>query len=74
MEQSEKETIHLIDVYKSKPILGNPKYGDYLKKYSKDDAWKLIAADVTEKSAEDCKKKMVCLLASFRRKKSKVIF
>jgi len=71
MEWSEKETIFLIDVYKSKPLLWDPKHVDHLKKKLKDDAWwemeEIAAAVVEKKSVDDCKKKMVCLLASFRR-------
>jgi len=67
MEWSEEETIQLIDIYKSKPLLWNPKYEDHFKKHLKEDAWREIAAAMADKTIDDCKKKVVCLLASFRR-------
>jgi len=51
MEWSKEETIPLIDVYKSKPLLWHSKHG----------AWRKIAAAVAEKSVEDYKKKVVRL-------------
>jgi len=72
MEWSEEETIQLIDIYKSKPLLWYPKHEDHFKKHLKEDAWREIAAAMAERSIDDCKKKVVCLLASFRREKAKI--
>lgn len=70
-EWSEEITLTLIDIYKRKTVLWDPKHKDHFKKPLKEDAWREISVEIN-KNAEQCKKKMICLLASYRREKTKV--
>ncbi|XP_050510472.1 uncharacterized protein LOC126887153 [Diabrotica virgifera virgifera] len=63
--------IELIDLYHNKRILWDPKDRDHFQKSLKDDAWREIG-ETMDTPAEDCKWKMINLLASFRREKRKV--
>ncbi|CAH2008732.1 unnamed protein product, partial [Acanthoscelides obtectus] len=67
---SEEKILRLINVYKIKTLLWDPKNENHFKKNLKEDAWREIA-DEMETTAEQCKKKIISLLASFRQEKNK---
>ncbi|CAH1996292.1 unnamed protein product [Acanthoscelides obtectus] len=67
---SEEKILCLINVYKIKTLLWDPKNENHFKKNLKEDAWREIA-DEMESTAEQCRKKIISLLASFRREKNK---
>ncbi|GFR13851.1 MADF domain-containing protein [Trichonephila clavata] len=71
MEWSQENLLKLIDLYKTKSLLWHPKHPDYFKKKLKEDAWREIGNELNV-SADQCKKKMVCLLASHRRERNKI--
>lgn len=71
MEWTEETALKLIDVYKRKCLLWNSKEQDHFKKPLRENAWQEIAVEMNV-PAEDCKRKMVSLLASYRREKSKI--
>ncbi|KAL4714326.1 hypothetical protein ACJJTC_009678 [Scirpophaga incertulas] len=68
---SDEQSLELISLYQGKPVIWDPKNPDYFKKNLKADAWSDIA-HLLEKDVEECKKKMISLLASHRREKGKV--
>lgn len=70
MEWTEENLLRLIDIYKQYPVLWNPANEDYYKKPKKLDAWKEISSQMGA-AEEDCKKKVISLLSSFRREKSR---
>jgi hypothetical protein len=39
MEWDDEKWLHLIEIYKNKPILWDPKDRNYYKKHLKEDAW-----------------------------------
>jgi ribonuclease D len=57
-------------VYKNRPVLWKPKDPAYYRKPLKNDAWREIA-DFMKMDTEECKNKMIGLLASYRKKKAK---
>jgi hypothetical protein len=57
-------------VYKNRPVLWKPKDPAYYRKPLQNDAWREIA-DSMKMGAEECKNKMISLLASCRREKAK---
>ncbi|XP_070156462.1 uncharacterized protein [Polyergus mexicanus] len=71
MEWSQEKVMELIDCYKQKSILWNPKDPYHFNRLKKNDAWEKIARD-TGRSVEHCKKKMVYLLSALRREKLKM--
>lgn len=71
MEWSNENTLKLINVYRTKSLLWDPKHVNHFKKPMKEDAWREIESEMNI-SAENCKKKMISLLSSYRREKSKV--
>ncbi|XP_069688648.1 uncharacterized protein [Periplaneta americana] len=71
MEWSEEEMLGLVEEYKLCPVLWNPSDKDYYKKHKKIDAWRDISTNIG-RPEEDCKKKIISLLSSYRREKSRV--
>ena len=71
MEWSEEKILRLIIVYKSKPLLWDPKSINHFKKNLKEDAWREIGLEM-DMPADQCKQKIICLLASYRREKNKI--
>jgi hypothetical protein len=70
MEWLEGDILGLIEAYKSFPVLWNPAESDYYKKNKKSDAWRDIAMSVGCPE-DECKKKIISLLSSYRREKSR---
>lgn len=71
MEWSQDSCIKLIEVYKAHPVLWNPSDLNYFKKNFKSDAWAEISSKVGVQENE-CRDKIVSLLSSYRREKSRV--
>lgn len=71
MEWPEEMVLRLVEVYKTKNLLWDPKHKDHFKKPLREDAWREIAVEINS-TAENCKRKMTALLASYRREKNKV--
>lgn len=71
MEWSEDKVLELIEIYKQYPLLWKPSDPQHFNKIKKSDAWKDIG-DKMLRPAEECKKKMIYLLSSYRREKGKV--
>ncbi|CAH1957204.1 unnamed protein product [Acanthoscelides obtectus] len=67
---SEEKILCLMNVYKIKTLLWDPKNKNHFKKNFTEDTWREIA-DEMETTAEQCKEKIISLLASFRREKNK---
>lgn len=68
---SEKQSLELISLYEKKPVIWNPRNPYHYKQPFKNAAWKEIAHTL-KRDVEDCKNKMISLLASYRRERSKV--
>ncbi|KAF9406915.1 hypothetical protein HW555_012893 [Spodoptera exigua] len=68
---SDEQSLELISLYQEKPVIWDPKNPQYYKKNLKHDAWSDIAHSL-ERDVEECKNKMISLLASHRREKGKV--
>lgn len=69
---TEDECLQLIELYKSKALLWDPKHPKYFKKNLKEESWREIACALgSDRSDVDCKNKIVSLLSSHRREKNK---
>lgn len=69
---TEDECLQLIELYKSKALLWDPKHPKYFKKNLKEESWREIACALgSDRSDVDCKNKIVSLLSSYRREKNK---
>ncbi|CAK1594949.1 unnamed protein product [Parnassius mnemosyne] len=71
MMWSGEQLLELISLYQENPVIWDPKNPHYFKKNLKNDAWSNIAHSL-ERDVEECKNKMISLLASHRREKGKV--
>ncbi|KAK9687342.1 Alcohol dehydrogenase transcription factor Myb/SANT-like [Popillia japonica] len=69
-EWDDEKVLMLIENYKARPIIWDPKNKDYSKKPLKEDAWTEIGI-ATGTTGDVCKKKMIIILASWRREKAK---
>ncbi|KAI4455461.1 madf domain transcription factor [Holotrichia oblita] len=69
-EWDDEKVLMLIENYKARPIIWDPKNKDYSKKPLKEDAWTEIGIAVGT-TGDVCKKKMIIILASWRREKAK---
>jgi hypothetical protein len=67
---SEESALQLIDMYKTHRVLWDPRDINYFKKDLKEDAWKEIATSAGQ-TEDVCKSKIISLLASYRRERSK---
>jgi hypothetical protein len=45
MEWDDEKCLNLIEIYRNKPLLSDPKDRNYYKKHLKDDAWAEIGCD-----------------------------
>lgn len=71
-EWTEDECLQLIELYKTKALLWDPKHPNYFKKSLKEESWREIACELgSYRSDVDCKNKIVSLLSSHRREKNK---
>jgi hypothetical protein len=70
MEWDNEICMNLIEIYRDKQLLWDPKDRNYYKKHLKDDAWAEIGVAM-HTTGSDCKQKMANLLASFWREKIK---
>lgn len=71
-EWTEDECLQLIELYKTKALLWDPKHPNYFKKILKEESWREIACELgSDRSDVDCKNKIVSLLSSHRREKNK---
>ncbi|XP_071639782.1 uncharacterized protein [Temnothorax longispinosus] len=71
MEWDQEICIQLINEYKNKEVLWNPRDSAYYNKIKKEDAWRELA-EKTGKSSEEVKKKIESLKGSYRREKTRV--
>ncbi|XP_069696033.1 uncharacterized protein [Periplaneta americana] len=71
MEWTQEKTLLLIERYRSKPILWDPRHPQHYNKVNKHEAWQDLAAEM-EITEEECKRKITSLLASLRREKGKM--
>lgn len=71
MEWSEETLLKLIDAYRKQTILWDPRHKDHYKKHLKADAWREISTDM-DICKDECRKKVISLLSSYRREKSKI--
>ncbi|XP_078045973.1 uncharacterized protein LOC144474698 [Augochlora pura] len=71
MEWNNEGAMKLIDAYKKRDIIWDPKHYQHFNKYKKFDAWKEIAQEVG-RSVDECRRKMERLLSSFRRENMKI--
>ncbi|GFU45696.1 MADF domain-containing protein [Nephila pilipes] len=71
MEWSEENVLKLIQIYKTKSLLWDPKHEEHFKKNLKEDAWREISTEMNT-SADQCKRKMISMLASYRRERNKI--
>lgn len=73
MEWSNDLCLRLLRLYENYPVLWNPKDKSYFSKRKKNEAWENITIQMglTAADGEEIKKKILSLLGSFRREKSK---
>lgn len=71
MEWSRHKIFLLINLYRNRPILWDPQSLQHYNKIEKQEAWQEIS-DKLGTSANECKRKMSSLLASFRREKARM--
>jgi len=70
MEWTEESAIELIELYKRKEIIWDPKHPMHFNKIRKQDAWEQLGKE-TNKPADECRKKMENLFSSLRQEKMK---
>jgi len=70
MEWTQESAIELIELYKRKEIIWDPKHPMHFNKIRKHDAWEELEKEMNRPS-DECKKKMENLLSSLRREKMK---
>jgi hypothetical protein len=58
MEWNQETTLLLIESYRNKPILWDPRDPQHYNKLKKHDAWQDVAREL-ETAEEECKRKMV---------------
>lgn len=76
MEWPKEVILKFIKMYQNKAVIWDARNKDHFNKLIKNDAWNDITCDLSvhtsaEISADECRKKMQTLLASFRREKIK---
>lgn len=71
MEWTREQTLSLIDLYRSHPVLWDNKHSDYKNKPKKADAWRTIAVAMEIERAE-VERKIRTLTAQFRREVRKM--
>ncbi len=68
---TEEMCLNLIHIYREFPVLWNPRCDEYYKKNKKIDAWSEIGKRLNL-SPDQCKNKMIILISSYRREKSRI--
>jgi len=68
MEWTQKSAIELIELYKRKEIIWDPKPPVHFNKIRKQDAWEELRKEMN-RPVDECKNKMENLLSSLRREK-----
>ena len=63
MEWTQESVIELIELYKRREIIWNPKHPMHFNKFRNQDAWEELAKEMN-RAVEKCKKKMENLLSS----------
>jgi len=71
MEWTQESVIELIELYKTKEIIWDPKHPMHFNKISKQDAWEELGKEMN-RPIDKCKNKMENLLSSLRREKMKM--
>jgi hypothetical protein len=71
MEWTQESVIELIELYKRKEIIWDPKHPMHFNKTRKQDAWEELGKEV-KRPVDECRKKMGNLLSSLRREKMKM--
>lgn len=71
MEWDQEICMQLINEYKNKEVLWNPRDSAYYNKIKKEDAWRELSEKIG-KSSEEVKKKIESLKGSYRREKARV--
>ena len=71
MEWTEESAIQIIEIYKRKEIIWNPKHPMHFNKIRKQAAWKELGEEMN-RPVDECKKEMENLLSSLRREKMKM--
>ena len=71
MERTEGSVIELIELYKRKEIIWDPKHPMHFNKIRKQAAWEELGKEMN-RPVDECKKKMENLLSSLRREKMKM--
>ena len=71
MEWTEGSVIELIELYKRKEIIWDPKHPMHFNKIRKQDAWEELGKEMN-RPADECKKNVENLLSSLRREKMKM--
>ena len=71
MEWSPESAIELIELYKRKEIIWDPKHPMHFNKIRKQDAWEELGKEMN-RPIDECKKKMQNLLSSLRWEKMKM--
>ncbi|XP_076672884.1 uncharacterized protein LOC143371522 isoform X2 [Andrena cerasifolii] len=77
MEWTKEMCLTLVRLYKSKDAFWNPQNPEHYIKSKRNDAWNDVAEQLSASANKpltmiDCKKKMECILSSFRREKLKI--
>ncbi|XP_077299057.1 uncharacterized protein LOC143920193 [Arctopsyche grandis] len=68
---NDEKALQFINLYKSATALWNPNDENYFRKYERNSRWEEIA-DVMQADVELCKRKMISLMASYRREKCRI--
>jgi len=71
MEWIQESLIELIELYKRKELIWEPKHPMHFNKIRKQDAWKELGKEMN-RLVDECKKKMENYLSSIRREKMKM--
>jgi len=71
MEWTQESVVELIQLYKRKEIIWDPKHPMHCKKIRKQDAWGELRKEMN-RPVDECKKEMGNLLSSLRREKMKM--
>lgn len=77
VDWTNENVLKLIEVYRSKEIIWNPMNKNHFNKILKNDAWNEIASELSDHisttiTANECKTKIVTILAAYRREKMKI--
>jgi hypothetical protein len=67
MEWTQESAIELIEIYKRKEIIWDPKHPMHFNKITMQDAWEELGKEIN-RPVDKCKKKMENLLSSLRLK------